>query len=153
MLFEIQAPFKLGRASITFGERGYRQLCKIRHVLGKQVTKFPSLRRLQLRSRAALGTHCSPLNPATSAKVHNTWPPSVSVRVREVDAAPRCACLPRIARSTLERPGLERAISREARRPHRVVRVDAHRLAAALQGAGQRDALPVPRASDMINTR
>ena len=51
---------------------------------------FSSLRRLHLRSRAALCTHCSPLNPATSAKVHNTWPPSV--RVREVTAAPKVCC-------------------------------------------------------------
>ena len=50
----------------------------------------------------------------------------VSVRVREVNAAPRCACQPRTAGSAFERLGLERARSREARRPHRAVCVDVH---------------------------
>jgi hypothetical protein len=76
----------------------------------------------------------------------------VSVRVREVDAAPRCACRPRTAGSAFERLGLERARSRKARRPHRAVRVNVHHPATALQGAGQLDAQPVPRASDMIDS-
>jgi len=76
----------------------------------------------------------------------------VSVRVREVDAAPRCACRPRTAGSVFERLGLERARSRDARRPHRAARVDVHHPATALQGAGQLDAHPLPRASDIIDS-
>jgi hypothetical protein len=71
------------------------------------------LRRLHLKGRAALDTHSPPLNPTTTVKVFNTRLPCVRVRVREVDAAPRCAGRPRIAGSAFERVGLERARSRE----------------------------------------
>jgi len=108
------------------------------------------LRRLHLKGRAALDTHSPSLNPTTSVKVFNTRPPYVRVRLREVDAAPRCAGRPRIAGSAFERVGLERARSREARRPHRSIR---RGTSPSYSASGYWTARRPTRTGDMIDTR